>query len=195
MGDPDDPDTFPWLNIAMKKLGLVLKTLVVVYHIYWFWAQKNEELMEKGEDLIVQYMKKVDTEKKAAFTYIGGVVLAMAIIIAATARDVRNFVSLFGMLVFLGLTWLFSWKPRAVKMRPVVGALFMQFIFGFIVMRTSWGYAAVNFVSNISNTLLSFTTAGSSFVFDWLTDGSLLGRPFQLAPDADGNDMGSYTLG
>lgn len=221
--DPDDPDTFPWLNIAMKKLGLVLKigafillvvyllaafiidfnralalfvitTLVVVYHIYWFWAQKNEELMEKGEDLIVQYMKKVDTEKKAAFTYIGVLVVAMAIIIAATVRDVRNFVSLFGMLVFLGLTWLFSWKPRAVKMRPVVGALFMQFIFGFLVMRTSWGYAAVNFVSNIFNTLLGFTTAGSSMVFNWLTDGSLWGRPFQLAPDADGNDMGSYTL-
>ena len=71
----------------------------------------------------------------------------------------------------------------------------MQFIFGFIVIQTSWGLTAMEFLADIFTTLLGYTIAGSSFVFAWLTDGSLFGRPFQLAPDEEGNDMGVYFLG
>lgn len=173
----------------------VITVLVVVYHAYYFWTLKNEESVEKAEDSIQAFMTKVDTEPKYAMGFTGFLVLIMVIIVASTVRDGRNMLSLFGMLVFLSLTWLFSWKPTAVMARPVVGSLFIQFIFGYIVIRTSWGLEAMEFLSDIFTTLLGYTVAGSSFVFAWLTDGSLFGRPFQLAPDADGNDMGVYFLG
>lgn len=57
------------------------------------------------------------------------------------------------------------------------------------VIRTSWGLNAIDFLSDIFETLLSYTVAGSSFVFSWLTDGSLFGRNFQLV------DGGEYNLG
>ncbi len=172
-----------------------ITVLVVVYNLYAYWVKKNEEKVEKAEDALIAFMKKTDTEWKTAAGFTGVLVLIMVIIMAITVRDGRNMVSLFGMLVFLGLTWLFSWKPSKVQVRPVIGSIFIQFIFGYVVIRTSWGLAAMQFLSDTFTTLLGYTVAGSSFVFAWLTDGSLFGRPFQLAPDADGNDMGVYFLG
>jgi hypothetical protein len=221
--DEDDPDALPLLTKMMSMLWLFVKVssalllvvyllaafiidfkratalftitvIVVVYNIYAWWASKNEEKMARTEDAIIEFMKKTDTEWKTAVMFTGTLVLIMVIIMAITVRDARNLVSLFGMLVFLGLTWLFSWKPQKVKIRPVIGSIFIQFIFGYIVIRTTWGLATMEFLADIFTTLLSYTVAGSSFVFAWLTDGSLFGRPFQLAPDAEGNDMGVYFL-
>ena len=168
---------------------------VIVYHIYWFWARKNEESIDKAEDTVIEFLKKTDTDLKSSLIFSGTLIFFMVVMMAATVREARNLISLFGMIVFMGLTWLFSFKPDKVRMRPVIGATFIQFIFGFIVIRTSWGLAAMEFLSDIFTTLLGYTTAGSGFVFSWLTDGSLYGRPFQLAPDATGADMGSYFLG
>lgn len=47
---------------------------------------------------------------------------------------------LFGLFVFMGLTWLFSWKPTKLKLRPVIGALFLQYVFGYVVIQTKWGF-------------------------------------------------------
>ena len=173
----------------------VITVTVIVYHIYWFWARKNEGSIEKAEDTVIEFLKKVDTDLKSSLIFSGILIFVMVVMMAATVRDAHNLISLFGMLVFMGLTWLFSFKPDKVMMRPVIGSTFIQFIFGFIVIRTSWGLSTMEFLSDIFTTLLGYTTAGSSFVFSWLTDGSLYGRPFQLAPDATGADMGSYFLG
>mmetsp|Transcript_27818 Transcript_27818/g.76573 ORF Transcript_27818/g.76573 Transcript_27818/m.76573 type:complete len:592 (+) Transcript_27818:178-1953(+) len=215
----DDPDALPWLNKGMdmvKKLLLVglaillvvyllaafiidfhraialfvITVVVIAYHVYYWWASNNEETIEWAEDQLVTYMKRVDTEWKAGLIFSALLIAIMVIIMAATVRDGRNMVSLFGMLVFLGLTWLFSWKPSAVMVRPVLGSIFIQFIFGYCVIRTSWGLEAMEFLSDVFTTLLGYTIAGSEFVFAWLTDGSLFGRPFQLA-----NDGGVYFLG
>lgn len=222
--DEDDADGFPMLNkimtlgwrftkIAAAMLVIVyllaafiidfqraialftITVLVVVYNLYAYWAKNNTEKLDKAEDALIVFMKKTDTDWKYAAGFTGVLVLIMVVMMAVTVRDGRNMISLFGMLVFLCLTWIFSWKPSKVQVRPVIGSIFMQFIFGYIVIRTSWGLAAMQFLSDMFTTLLGYTLAGSSFVFSWLTDGSLFGRPFQLAPDADGNDMGTYVLG
>lgn len=122
-------------------------------------------------------------------------VLIMAIMIAATVRDGRNMISLLGLVVFVGLTWLFSWNPTKVQGRPVIGAIFMQFIFGYCVIRTTWGFNAMDFSSDVLTTLLGYTTAGSSFVFNWLTDGSLFGRPVQMLDELNAENPVGYNIG
>ena len=77
-----------------------------------------------------------------------------AILMAVTVRDGRNLVSLLGLVVFIFLTYIFSWKPSKVKWRPVVGALFFQFLFGWLVITTSWGLSAVQFLGDTLTTLL-----------------------------------------
>lgn len=213
-----EEDPLPWLTSMMNMLWLGLKVgfailvvvyliaafvidferaralfvctiLVVVYQIYWQLMKQNMEAVEKAEDSLVAFLIKCDTDLKYGLGFSGVLTLIMIIIMAITVDDSRNLISLFGLFVFLGLTWLFSWKPANVTVRPVVGALFIQFIFGYIVIRTSWGLEAMEFLSDVFTTLLGYTSAGSSFVFGWLTDGYLYAVTFQLADDA-----GSYSL-
>lgn len=217
-GEEEEEDGLPMLNKMMKMLGLfakygaaillvvyllaafiidfnratalfVITVLVVVYNIYAFWAKNNEDKMDKAEDAMVAFMAKTDTDYKYAAGFTGVLVGIMVIIMAVVVRDGRNLLSLFGMLVFLTLTWLFSWKPSKVQVRPVIGSIFIQFIFGFIVIRTTWGLSAMEFLSDIFTTLLGYTVAGSSFVFDWLTNGRLYGVSFVLA-----DDQGTFML-
>jgi hypothetical protein len=158
----------------------VIAVLCVAWNIYAYWAKINEETVLAAEDRAIKFFQKTDTDWKYGCGLASFLIGIMVIIIAATVRDGRNLVSLFGLFVFLGFTWLISWKPKKVKFRPVVGGIFIQFIFGYVVIRTSWGLDAIEFLADIFTTLLSYTVAGSSFVFAWLTDGSLFGTPFQL---------------
>jgi hypothetical protein len=173
-----------------RAIALFIITVVcIAWNIYAYWAKMNEETVVAAEDKVLTFFEKTDSDWKYGGGTASLLILIMAIIMAVTVRDGRNMVSLFGLLVFLGLTWMFSWKPKKVKFRPVVGGIFIQFIFGYVVIRTSWGFAAIEFLADVFTTLLSYTVAGSSFVFDWLTDGSLYGTPFQLVNGE------SYTLG
>jgi hypothetical protein len=166
-----------------------MTALVLAYHVWVLFANSNAELIERGEASLIEFLNKTDTEWKYGVGMASSLILIMGIIIATTVKDGRNMISLLGLFVFIGLTWMFSWNPSKVKIRPVLGGVFMQFIFGYIVIKTSWGLAAIEFLSDTFLTLLGFTTAGSSFVYDWLTDGSLFGRAFQMA------DGSSYILG
>jgi hypothetical protein len=175
----------------MRAIALFVCTIVVIaWNIWVLWAQKNEETVRRWEDNTLAFFVKVDTEWKYGLAAGGLLCLIMIIIVAVTVRDGRNLISLLGLFVFIALTWIFSWKPTKVKLRPVIGAIFMQFVLGYIVIRTSWGLTAMQFLADCITTLLSYTLAGSSFVFGWLTDGSLFGRPFQLVNEEDGYFLG-----
>jgi hypothetical protein len=173
-----------------RAIALFICTvLCIAWNIYAYWAKNNEETVAATEESLVTFFEKVDTDQKYGLAFGGFLVGIMAIIMAVTVRDGRNMVSLLGLIVFVGLTWLFSWKPKKVKFRPVIGGIFIQFIFGYVVIRTSWGFDAIEFLAEIFTKLLGYTVAGSSFVFAWLTDGSLFGTPFQLV------NGDAYTLG
>ncbi len=140
--------------------------------------------MRAAEQKILLFLDKTGNDYKVIISTI--LILIMAIMMVASIdlrQRTHNFISLFGLVVFLGLTWFTSWKPNKVKVRPVIFSIFLRFIFGFIVIRTSWGLAAMKFVGGLFVKILSFTNAGSSFVFSWLTDASLFDTPFQLADD------------
>lgn len=167
----------------------VCTLLVLVWHIWVYFAKRNQEKIDGVEEKIILFLEKTDTDRKHAIFISLFLVVTMSAIMAVTVRQVQSLVSLFGLLVFLGLTWMTSWKPGNVKLRPVLFSLFVQFIFGYIVIRTSWGLAAMQFLGSIFVTLLSYTNAGSSFIFGFLNDGSLWGTPFQLV------NGDTYTLG
>lgn len=174
-----------------RALALFICTiLTIAWHIWVFWAQKNEETTQRWEDNTLAFFVKTDTEWKYGLAVGGLLCLIMIIMMAVTVRDGRNLISLLGLFAFIGLTWIFSWKPTKVKLRPVIGALFIQFVLGYVVIRTSWGLTAMQFLADCITTLLGYTTAGSGFVFNWLTDGSLFGRPFQLVNEEEGYFLG-----
>ena len=68
--------------------------------------------------------------------------------------------------------------PYKTIMRVLATFRYIQFIFGFIVIRTSWGFSAMTWLGEFFVEVLNYTYAGSSFVFGFLVDGSLFGATF-----------------
>src|SRR5262244_810453 len=70
-----------------------------------------------------------------------------------------------GMAVILALAWAFSTDRRAIKLKTILWGLGLQLALGFFVLRSGLGGRIFGFLGNGANKLLSFSYAGSEFVF------------------------------
>jgi CNT family concentrative nucleoside transporter len=77
----------------------------------------------------------------------------------------ERLVSLLGLVVILGLSWLMSRDRFNLKMRPILGGLTLQFLLALFVLRTSVGQQLFAGIGNIFSQLLDCVQEGSSFVF------------------------------
>jgi hypothetical protein len=78
---------------------------------------------------------------------------------------VERAISALGLVVFVGLAFLFSKNRKGVRWRTVLWGLGLQFALALIVIRTSWGFEAFNFLGTLAKKFLDFSDAGASFVF------------------------------
>src|SRR6266404_3585484 len=76
-----------------------------------------------------------------------------------------RFTGVLGMAVILGLAWLFSTDRRAIKLKTIAWGLGLQLALGFFVLRSGVGSSVFGFLGVGANKLLSFSYAGSAFVF------------------------------
>src|SRR5882762_9544869 len=76
-----------------------------------------------------------------------------------------RFIGVLGMAVILGLAWIFSTDRRAIKLKTIAWGLGLQLALGFFVLRSAVGSSVFGFLGAGANKLLSFSYAGSSFVF------------------------------
>src|SRR5216683_1353551 len=76
-----------------------------------------------------------------------------------------RYTGVLGMAVILGLAWLFSTNRRAIKLKTIVWGLGLQLALGFFVLRSGVGSSVFGFLGAGANKLLSFSYAGSAFVF------------------------------
>ena len=76
-----------------------------------------------------------------------------------------RFTGVLGMAVILGAAWLFSTNRRAIKLKTIAWGLGLQLALGFFVLRSGVGSLVFGFLGAGANKLLSFSYAGSAFVF------------------------------
>jgi len=76
-----------------------------------------------------------------------------------------RFTGVLGMAVILGLAWLFSTNRRAIKLKTIAWGLGLQLALGFFVLRSGAGSLVFGFLGKKANQLLSYSYAGSTFVF------------------------------
>src|SRR5246127_1828477 len=76
-----------------------------------------------------------------------------------------RFTGILGMAVMVFLAWAFSTDRRAIKLKTIAWGLALQLLLGFFVLRSSFGGRIFAFLGNGANKLLSFSYAGSEFVF------------------------------
>src|SRR5215831_7145706 len=96
-----------------------------------------------------------------------------------------RFTGILGMAVILGLAWLFSTNRRSIKLKTIAWGLGLQLVLGFFVLRSDTGRLVFQAAGDGAKRLLSFSYAGSEFVFGELgKDHSSLGFnfAFQVLP-------------
>ena len=77
----------------------------------------------------------------------------------------HRFVGILGIFTLLSLGALFSTNRRAIRLKTVLWGLGLQFAFAVFVLRVSWGRDLFSYLGSKVDTFLSYSIAGSSFVF------------------------------
>jgi CNT family concentrative nucleoside transporter len=77
----------------------------------------------------------------------------------------HRLISLFGLLVMIGLAWVLSANRRRISLRIVVGGIGLQFLFAAVTLLSAPGERFFAAVGDVFNGLLGFVDAGASFVF------------------------------
>jgi len=96
-----------------------------------------------------------------------------------------RFAGVLGMVVLLGLAYLFSTAHKAIQLKTILWGLGLQLAFGIFVLKFELGRALFQSLGAGVNKLLSFAFAGSEFVFGALgVKGSSFGFifAFQVLP-------------
>jgi CNT family concentrative nucleoside transporter len=90
--------------------------------------------------------------------------------------------SAFGLLILLGLAWLFSEARRKIRYRPVVAGVLLQLALGLLFIRAPGSRTFFHQLNRLVTVLEDATRAGTSFVFGFLGGADL---PFsELSPGA-----------
>jgi CNT family concentrative nucleoside transporter len=95
-----------------------------------------------------------------------------------------RFTGLLGILAILGIGFLFSANRRKIRIATIAWGLGLQFAFALLVLKTSAGRAAFQWIGDKITQLLGFARFGSSFVFGELgTPGNTVAIfAFQVLP-------------
>src|ERR1700692_3736652 len=76
-----------------------------------------------------------------------------------------RFTGVLGMLVSLAGAYLFSTSRKSIQLKTVLWGLGLQLTLGYFVLRSAFGGKIFSFLGAGANKLLSFSYAGSEFVF------------------------------
>lgn len=74
-------------------------------------------------------------------------------------------IGIIGLLLVLGLSYGISSNRKEIKLRPLLVMLVLQFLLGFLLLRTTFGTTLIGGLANVFAALLEFAQAGVSFVF------------------------------
>ena len=90
-------------------------------------------------------------------------------------------IGIFGIMAILAIAFLLSSNKRGIRIRVVGAAFLLQAGIAIIVLRTSWGVAAIHGLSNGVSALLGYAGAGTAFLFGPLARPELGGNSFAIA--------------
>ena len=82
---------------------------------------------------------------------------------AGNTRDNRA-VSLFGLLVFIGVLWATSRNRKAIQWHTVIVGMMLQYVVALFVLRTGVGFDIFQFISGLARSLLGFAGEGTAFL-------------------------------
>lgn len=91
-----------------------------------------------------------------------------------------RFIGILGVIVILGIAYLFSENKKKINWRLVATGLGLQIIFALIILKVPFGRKAFEAASGFITRILDFTAEGTTFLFGNLTDQDTFGSIFAL---------------
>ncbi len=86
--------------------------------------------------------------------------------------EYNRYCNIVGIFVVLAIAYFFSFHRSRISYRLVMYGLIMQYVIGFLVLRTRIGHYCVNTIAQGVTCVYTFADAGSRFVFGSLVDAS-----------------------
>ncbi|XP_034026332.1 solute carrier family 28 member 3-like isoform X2 [Thalassophryne amazonica] len=149
-----------------RAVGLLVISLVTLLFLVWDW------MMQRYGDWIWEKLYPLRELLNRNWFWIQWmmcVLLLIAVVcwlILDTAKQgTRQLRSFAGLLLFVFLMLLFSKHPFRWRWKTLLGGTGLQFAFGLLILRTTFGLAAARWLGKQAETFLSYTDIGSRFVF------------------------------
>lgn len=145
--------------------------LFVISILFWFCVTYMFIRDHCGEAIYTSCCLPVISLVRRKWRFLRWIVLLVVLTLLAlwfgldTAKEPRRFISVAGMLVYVGISWVCSKHRRKVRWRPVFWGMGLQFVFALVILRTSHGFSAFKFVGDTVARFLDYTDVGSAFVF------------------------------
>ncbi|MCX8090035.1 MAG: Na+ dependent nucleoside transporter domain protein [Verrucomicrobiae bacterium] len=93
-----------------------------------------------------------------------------------------QWISLLGLIAFIGLAWALSTHRRLFPWRTVLWGLALQFAFALLILKTPWGATVFDLTGRAVRRLIEFSNEGCRFVFGPLASDASLQRVFPEQP-------------
>nr|MCU0535137.1 NupC/NupG family nucleoside CNT transporter [Hydrococcus sp. Prado102] len=77
----------------------------------------------------------------------------------------EHLISLFGLIVFVGIAYLFSIDRTAIRWSTVLWGIGLQLILALFILKTPVGLAVFEWLGNLVQQFLNFSDVGAKFVF------------------------------
>uniref|UniRef100_A0A8C0FT32 Sodium/nucleoside cotransporter n=1 Tax=Bubo bubo TaxID=30461 RepID=A0A8C0FT32_BUBBB len=152
-----------WLNFQ-RALALVVITAVVVFFVCWSLFKKHGPawgpLKSHGRNVLLLFWDFL-----CRLLVVGHVVGLIPWLILDSSRNPEQLISLAGFFFLVLFLFACSKHHGAVYWRAIFLGLGLEFLFGLIVLRTTPGNQAFQWLGDQVQFFLGYTTAGSSFVF------------------------------
>ncbi|XP_074736533.1 sodium/nucleoside cotransporter 2-like [Strix uralensis] len=153
-----------WLNFQ-RALALVVITAVVVFFVCWSLFKKHCGakvllLLSPAWKCFLKYWPWLKW-----LLVVGHVVGLIPWLILDSSRNPEQLISLAGFFFLVLFLFACSKHHGAVYWRAIFLGLGLEFLFGLIVLRTTPGNQAFQWLGDQVQFFLGYTTAGSSFVF------------------------------
>lgn len=81
-----------------------------------------------------------------------------------------RWIGVLGILLIVGVAYLFSTDRRAIRWRTIVWGIGLQILFAFAVLRWPWGQYALQKTADFITNIIGYAGFGARFVFAWLAE-------------------------
>lgn len=149
-----------------QALPFICITCFVVFCLCYHYIKKKfgDQVSEKISKISTR-IKWMKTRQFSIGSYIVVVLACICYLVISNLDTIENLISIAGLVVLIGASWLISYNRRQINWRPVIWGIVLQMVLGLLILRTEAGRKTFSFLGKQVEHFQSHVLAGVNFVF------------------------------